>query len=315
MMIGVGASMAATVHPDRAAPARVAVLVACYNRCEITLDNLGHLIEALDSSGIDADIFLLDDGSPDRTGNKVASEYPQIKITIGEGNLFWNRGMHRIYTVARQYGPFDGYLLFNDDVRVNPFAVRQFLSLWQRLNTECPTTLVGSTHATGGTQTTYSAFWCPNRFRPLTLELIEPNETTQPADTFNANFVIVPGKTFDRLGGTDPVYWHSFGDIDLGYRISAGQNDRVLLAPGWIGACDGRPAPPPSDQPLLRRIRNGFSGLNDARQPARIIWRFAPNRFLAIGIILAMLVKRLSLQILNRQDLWAPAAKARIRGK
>lgn len=309
----VGVPIADVAHPDKSTPARVAVLVACYNRCEITLENLGYLIEALESNGIDAEIFLLDDGSPDRTGEKVAAAYPQIKITTSGGNLFWNRGMHRIYTVARQYGPFDGYLLFNDDVRVNPLAVGQFLSLWQRLNTECPTTLVGSTHVTGGTQTTYSAFWCPNRFRPLTLALIEPNESTQPADTFNANFVLVPGETLDRLGGTDPTYWHSFGDIDLGYRISAGQNDRVLLAPGWIGACDGRPAPPPSDEPLLRRIRNGFTGLNDARQPARIIWRFAPNRFVAIGVIFAMIAKRLSLQVLNRQDLWAPAANAQIR--
>ena len=311
----VGVPMAVVPHPDKSTPARVAVLVACYNRCEITLVNLGCLIEALESSSIDAEIFLLDDGSPDRTGEKVAAAYPQIKITTSEGNLFWNRGMHRIYSVARQYGPFDGYLLFNDDVCVNPPTARQFLALWRSLNAESPTTLVGSTHATGGTKTTYSAFWRPNRFRPLTLALIEPSESLQPADTFNANFVLVPGATFDRLGGTDPTYWHAFGDIDLGYRIGEGRRDQVLLAPGWIGACDGRPAPPPSDEPLLRRVRNGFSGLNDVRQPARIIWRFSPNRFIAIGVIFAMIGKRLGLQILNRQDLWAPAAKARIRGE
>lgn len=315
MTMGVGVPKTSVAHPGETTPPRIAVLVACYNRCDITLANLAFLIEALANSGTNAEIFLLDDGSPDLTGEKIAAAYPQVNITVSEGDLFWNRGMHRIYTIARKYGPFDGYLLFNDDVRVSSLAVRQFLLLWRKLNTEKPTTLVGATHVMRGTQTTYSAFWRPNRLRPLSLALIEPNETLQPADTFNANFVLVPGATFDRLGGTDPAYWHSFGDIDLGYRISGEPSDRLLLAPGWIGACDGRPAPPPSDEPLLRRIRKGFSGLNDARQPARIIWRFAPNRFVAIGVIVAMIAKRLSLQVLNRQDLWAPAAKARIRGK
>ena len=72
----------------------VAVLVACYNRVQVTLPNLGRLIEGLDRWKADYQIFLLDDASPDMTGAKVREAYPQITVVEGTGSLFWNRGMH-----------------------------------------------------------------------------------------------------------------------------------------------------------------------------------------------------------------------------
>ena len=68
------------------------ILVACYNRIAITLSNLSRFVEALDVADQPYRLFVLDDASPDGTGDKI--------------NLFWNRGMNRHFDEARKHGPF-----------------------------------------------------------------------------------------------------------------------------------------------------------------------------------------------------------------
>jgi hypothetical protein len=60
-----GEAMTATPAPDLP---RIAVLVACFNRHRITLPNMAALIAALEAAPCRFDVHLLDDASPDRTG-------------------------------------------------------------------------------------------------------------------------------------------------------------------------------------------------------------------------------------------------------
>jgi GT2 family glycosyltransferase len=285
--------------------ARIGVLVTCYNRVETTLANLGALIAALDRSGAEYTVHLLDDASPDETGARVSAAYPRVNVVRSEGNLFWNRGMHRIYQEARRHGPYDGYLLFNDDVTVNEDNVVKFVECWIQLNRERPTTLIGATSGSSGTQTTYSAYRLRHRHRLLAVSLLEPGDELQEADTFNANFVLVPGPVLDALGGPDPRFLHYYGDIDLGYSIRR-MGVRQLLFPGWVGRCDmGKPLGH-ADGGLFRRLRLGLTGHANPRQNAYLIWKHAENRAVAAVVITAMLIKRLASLVLNK-----PSSSAR----
>jgi GT2 family glycosyltransferase len=289
---------------------RVAVLVTCFNRVQVTLPNIGALMAALDKSNVSYDVHLLDDASPDGTGAKVHASYPQVNVQLSEGNLFWNRGMHRIYLEARRHGPYDGYLLFNDDVAVDAEAVVRFVDRWVALNDEQPTTLVGATLATDGSKTTYSAYRVLSRHRPLNLTHIEPGAGARQADTFNANFVLVPGPTLDEFGGTDPHYWHGYGDIDLGLSILR-KGQRLLLSEGWIGRCDVLLPLRRSRHGLFRRLRLGLTGRNDPRQHAYLVWKHAENRAIAVLVILAMLAKRIRLLVANGPHLLSSSPDAR----
>ena len=70
-------------------PPRIAVLVACFNRAAITLPNIAALEAALEAAACTFDIHLLDDASPDRTGERVKAAHPRINVVVSEGE--WKR--------------------------------------------------------------------------------------------------------------------------------------------------------------------------------------------------------------------------------
>lgn len=271
---------------------RIAVLVACFNRHRITLPNMAALIAALGAAPCRFDVHLLDDASPDRTGELVKAAHPAVNVVVSEGDLFWNRGMLRIFTEARRHGPYDAYLLFNDDVAVDAGAVSRAVALWSAVNREGPVTLIGATRAHDEPRTTYSGYRLSSPHRVLSLARVEPGAQALPCDTFNANFVLVPAATIEALGGNDPFYWHSFGDIDLGLSIRR-RGERLLVAPGWIGRCDDRAVGVPSRHGLWRRLRQGLSGREDPRQNAYLMWKHRASAPMAALAIAGMLAKRL----------------------
>lgn len=45
-------------------------------------------------------VYLTDDGSTDGTTEMLREKYPQVKVVSGNGNLFWDRGMHAAWREA-----------------------------------------------------------------------------------------------------------------------------------------------------------------------------------------------------------------------
>ena len=225
---------------------RIAVLVTCYNRVAVTIRGLGSLVRALDSMrDVTYDLFIVDDGSADDTWSALVETFPQAYVERGNGHLFWNRGMCRAYQLARRYGSFSDYLLFNDDVVVNPDALKTVVNEYWDLNSRFPAILAAATVGDDGC-VSYSGFKRTNRFRPLSLQKMAIPESTQPCDTFNGNFVLVPSAFFDSVGGLDCRYVHAYGDIDLGYTaVKLGVQPHLSSVP--IGTCS----------PNVERTRRG----------------------------------------------------------
>jgi GT2 family glycosyltransferase len=80
--------------------AKIAVLMTCFNRREITLKCLNYLFENsfLDEHHIQ--VYLVDDGSKDSTAATIRDHFASVKIIQGNGNLFWGGGTRLAFQEA-----------------------------------------------------------------------------------------------------------------------------------------------------------------------------------------------------------------------
>jgi len=217
---------------------RIAALVTCYNRVAQTIQCLTGLFEAIANQNLASfEVFLVDDASPDRTGEIVKQRFPQVHVLTGTGSLFWNRGMCYAYAGARASGAFDAYMLFNDDVAFKPDALREMLPTYLQLNRTAPSVLSGPVCERATGQTTYGGMRSFGRYRPLAFELVPADGTIRECDTFNANFVLIPAEPMDAVGGLDPAYHHAYGDIDLGLMLRK-RGCKTYIFPEHVGYCE-----------------------------------------------------------------------------
>ena len=98
----------------------IAVLLTCHNRKTKTIACLSSFFKATIPTEYELDIFLMDDGSADGTGEAVIELFPQVKVLKGDGNLFWAGGMRLAWKTAMSEKLYDAYLLINDDVVLDP---------------------------------------------------------------------------------------------------------------------------------------------------------------------------------------------------
>jgi len=256
---------------------RICVLVACYNRRETTLQFLSKMSEAFNSiETADIEIYLLDDGSSDGTSDAVSEYFPTVNLVQGTGSLFWNGGMCKAYRASQQAGDFDAYLLANDDVVLLPDVVKQFVERYCVIQESESAVLVGATLSSKDDMVTYSGFRRGARLRATQFVRVLPTggQSVNRCDTFNANFVLIPGRDFNALGGLDNVFRHGYGDLDLGLRLKArGVPSYVFGSP--IGYCDQGLSQDLKIAKLSRvdRMRSLFIGVYGLRPYVHFIWR------------------------------------------
>lgn len=224
----------------RATPS-VAVLMTCFNRREHTLHCLRQL--ATQVGGGDTfrlTVILVDDGSTDGTAEAVASAHPEVEVLRGDGNLFWNRGMHRAFGHALARG-FEYYLWLNDDTVLLPDALARLLATATRLALEDrPGIVTGSTYDTVSGERSYGGFRWNGGWRRRLVPVTPDREQPLPCDTMNGNCTLIPGFVPRQIGNLDAVFQHSFGDLDYGFRARAA-GLRVYVAPGFAGTCSDNP--------------------------------------------------------------------------
>jgi GT2 family glycosyltransferase len=218
------------------ADCRTAVLITSFNRRESTLKSLASLYRQT-AQGIRLAVFLVDDASKDGTREAVQAQFPEVRILLGDGSLFWNGGMRKAFAAAREVG-FDAYLFLNDDTVLYDDALERIASCaaaWS--STGKPAIVVGSTRSPITGEHTYGGIFRRVGGVSVRLEKVKPGHGNAIAcDTMNGNCAFIPRAIADVVGNLDGRFRHQFGDLDYGFRArKAGFS--VAVFPGYVGEC------------------------------------------------------------------------------
>jgi len=209
---------------------RIAVIMACHNRIEVTRRCLQALEITASTQNLEISLFAVDDGSSDGTSDELL-KYSFTKILIeGTGNWYWARSM----SIAQSMVPddYDAILWLNDDVILfeESFEIlnRAILENDKRI-------LIGQLASPDGGSITYGGIkqvgWRKNN-----LQLIDSPDELNLVKTFNGNFVYVPMQMARLVGQIDGKFLHGYADIDYGLRaIKAGVP--IFVMPEVVGEC------------------------------------------------------------------------------
>lgn len=236
---------------------KIAVLLTCHNRREKTIDCLQLLYKCSVPENYTLDIFLVDDGSTDGTSEAVKNEFPQVNVIEGNGNLYWNRGMHLAWETAAKTKDYDYFLWLNDDTYLFQNTLEIILSSSNLKENKAIIVAATCSKYTG--KVTYSGFHLDGK-------IITPTDILIPATTFNGNCVLVPKVVYKTVGNLDPLFWHCIGDIDYGYRAGK-KGIKSFVAPEFLAFCERNDTLPKwclKDVPFQKRIVSLYSPLGNS---------------------------------------------------
>lgn len=202
---------------------KVGILITSHNRKSITINCL----ESISLQNLSADIFLVDDGSTDGTEVAVRTNFPDVKIIKGDGNLFWNRGMHLAWTVAMD-NDYDYYLWLNDDTLLKSGAIQAMVDL--AIDHGNQVVICGATQDKHSLEFTYGGR--DQKYLPLI-----PSGKVEEVYYMNGNVVLVPKYVFEKVGILDPFFHHDIGDFDYGLRARK-KGVKILTTLDYVGFCE-----------------------------------------------------------------------------
>lgn len=181
---------------------RIATLLTCHNRVAKTIACLS----SLQAINFISDIYLVDDGSEDETSKIVNKLYPNVNIILGNGDLFWNRGMYTAWKEAIKYN-YDYYLWLNDDVELYPIFFKELIECEKLGGGAC--IISGLIENFDKTKILYGG-------SDQDKNLIQANGKLQKIKYMNGNVVLVPKIVVNKIGILDPTFHHDLGDVDYG---------------------------------------------------------------------------------------------------
>jgi GT2 family glycosyltransferase len=230
------------VKTEAGEPISLIAVMTSFNRRTATLACLARFEGAARQAGVEPKAMLLDDGSTDGTAAAVREQYPWVVVMVGDGSLFWNRGMHQAQARAMESGA-DYLLWLNDDTELMPDSITRLLETENMLRHKHgqPVMVVGSTADRVTGRLTYGGHVAPQRWRPFTYERVWHESQPVECHVMNGNVVLIPMQIAHVVGNLDPAFEHAMGDYDYALRARA-KGFRVFVAPGFVGHCSNNPA-------------------------------------------------------------------------
>lgn len=250
---------------------RIAVLMTCFNRRALTLRCLASL--APQQGFCASDLFLVDDGSKDGTGDAVRAQFPEANVIQGNGRLFWNGGMRLAWGTARSCGGHDFYLWLNDDVELAADTLAMLVADADAIVPRGQPIIVAAATTDPATgEISYGAHRTPSAKRPLRMTLVQPSGQPQRADTISGNIVLVSAAAEVLLGNMSPAFEHIYGDLDYGLRARRA-GIPVILASRPGGTCSANSNTGSSLDTALPRRKRLALRLHEDRQLHARDWR------------------------------------------
>jgi GT2 family glycosyltransferase len=225
----------------------LAVLITCHNRKDKTINCLTALYNCVLPENHFFEVFLVDDGSTDGTSEAIKTQFTSVRIIQGDGNLYWNRGMHLAWETAKKAKDFDYYLWLNDDTFLFENALKVLFEKSYNFAIVCGTTqsIIDKTITYGG-------------FDKKSNRLKMPNGIYQECDFINGNCVLIPKAVFEKIGNLDSFFHHAVGDFDYGLRARK-VGIILFIATDYVGNCEDHSSLPKwrsPKTPLIKRLES-----------------------------------------------------------
>lgn len=235
----------------------IAVLITCHNRKAKTLACLEALYKCSVPQVYVFEVYLVDDGSTDGTEEAVRATYPNVTVIQGDGNLYWNRGMHLAWKTASEKHPYNFYLWLNDDTYLYESALKELITCSE--NMEHKALICGFLSSEiDSFKTTYGGSTLSKK--------LNPNGDFQNTALINGNVVLIPSVIFNSVGLIDPIFPHAIGDYDYGQKVLK-KGFGVKTTTQFVGTCEKNEKLPLwcySSTSLIKRIKTLYSPLGSA---------------------------------------------------
>lgn len=211
---------------------KIVVVFTCYNRKEKTEKCIRLLVEG--NPQLQLEFVVVDDNSDDGTVEVLQSMQEKFNIYLikGKGGLYYSRGMRvGMQCVLDRYkGNFDYILLVNDDVEFYQYSIEKLIEQNQK---QADSVTVGAT-CNNKKMHSYGAI---KYLSGISYEKVSIKDWGLPADTFNANCVLIPHDVFANVGIMDEHYVHSLGDFDYGLQIKH-KGYKIYSSRIYVGMCE-----------------------------------------------------------------------------
>lgn len=239
---------------------RMAIVFTCHNREEKTRNCIETLRSQRSSYSIQTEYYICDDGSTDNTCKTVMGLLPEASLILGNGDLFWARGMHAamLEAVKTQH---DFYLMVNDDVAFDEIALdtmlRSYYTAVKDTNGK-PCGIVGATLKTDRSEISYGGWRYVRKLKIGRAELLEPNGVPRLCDLANWNCFLLPDEVIQSVGLIDPYYHHSKGDFDYSMMMKR-KGYPIYIATDFIGTVDNNESSWGKEKSISLKLRKLFS--------------------------------------------------------
>ena len=211
---------------------KILAIFTCFNRKDKTENCIRTIVAG--NPECEFTFAIADDGSTDGTDERLRelSKKFDIRILRGNGTWFYSGGMHAGMEYALKKLPhlYDYMLMMNDDVEFLPGSIQNIIA---QSKEQQNAVVVGAMRNEVG-EMSYGAVKYTSGYK---YKKLNTSEWEIPADTFNANCVLVPYNWFEKVGSMDDHYRHSLGDFDYGLTLKK-NGCKIYSSRNFVGMCN-----------------------------------------------------------------------------
>ena len=212
---------------------KVTVALTCYNRKEKTKRCIKSLM--MNNPHCEFSFVIADDGSTDGTYEMLTSLRDKgclIDVLQGKGKWYYSGGMNvALSYVKKNLGnSIDYVMLINDDVEFLDKTIEHMIVQSKKQDNS----IIVGVMKDDNNNISYGAI---KYIRGIRYKKFGTEDWNKPADTFNANCVLIPVKIFLENDVIDPKYKHSLGDFDYGLSLKR-KGAKIYSSKKIIGICN-----------------------------------------------------------------------------
>ena len=190
----------------------------------------------------DHTIIVVDDGSTDTTAEYLETNYPEVIIVKGDGNMWWTGATNAGVKTALKLSTSDtDYILtLNNDLVVK----EDYLNALLTIAAKHPKAIIGSVsvninepetiHFAGTRWNSKTAKYRSGLNEPLSYQALKNSTDALPTDLMPGRGVLIPVKAFKEIGLYDIKYFpHYMADEDFALRAKKAGYE-LMIATGAV---------------------------------------------------------------------------------